>query len=518
MSEIQLGKIFSEGIETKVFENKRFVCISSEVLTRLSEMAFHNLAYYLRKEQLESWARIVSEDSSTANEKLVCSNLIKNAVIASEGILPLCQDTGTATVFAWKGEQVLTGSDDKLSLEAGIKNAYQSNPLRFSQLAPISMFSECNTQNNLPAQIDIFHEPGEEYKFLFMAKGAGSSNKTVLIQGSKAVLNETSLKKLLREKLSALGTAACPPYTITLVVGGSSPEQNLFHLKLASAGWLDAWPTAGHVGTHGYRDKHWEKVLLQLANETGLGAQFGGSNLAIDSRVFRLPRHAGSCMLSLGVSCSAHRCITGKITAGGAFLEELEKNPGRFLSSVSVPELKSAAIDLNLPMPEIIARLSKLKAGAFVRLSGPMIIARDMVHARINEYIFHGKPVPDYFFKHPIFYAGPARTPEGCCTGSIGPTTADRMDNYANTFMKNGIGLVTIAKGNRSEQVAKACRKYGGFYLGTIGGAAALLAKEHVINSEIIGFEEFGMEAARKILVKDFPAFIIYDNHGHKLY
>ena len=511
-------KLTDRGVSRVNLAGRQFLAIEPEVLGQLAEAAFHDLSFYLRPGHLDELAEIAADPGAADNERFVCTALIKNAVIAAEGFLPLCQDTGTATVFAWRGERVLTGGADEKMLTEGIAAAWQHNSLRYSQVAPLSMFEEVNTGNNLPAQLDIAFAPGEEYHFMFMAKGGGSANKTLLFQGSRALLNEHALEAFLKEKIAGLGVAACPPYTLVLVVGGTSPENNLKTMKLASTGWLDALPTAGDGKGAAYRDLDWEKRVMKIAAETGWGAQFGGSHLAIEARVVRLPRHAGSCPVSLGVSCSAHRNMAAKITADGVFLEELDRNPARLLPRCQATAIKAESIDLDRPMPEILLQLAKFPAGSLVLLNGTMIVARDMAHARLYEMVKAGLPLPDYFRNHPVYYAGPAKTPAGHVIGSFGPTTAQRMDEYMEFFMSRGASLVTLAKGNRAESVVKACAQYGGFYLGTIGGAAALIAKENILSSEVIDFSEFGMEAVHRIKVKDMPAFILYDNLGNRLY
>jgi len=511
-------KLTDRGVSRVNIMGRQFLAIEPEVLSQLAEEAFHDLSFYLRPGHLDELAEIAANPGAADNERFVCTTLIKNAVIAAEGFLPLCQDTGTATVFAWRGERVLTGGDDEKMLTEGIASAWQHNSLRYSQVAPLSMFKEVNTGNNLPAQLDIAFAPGDEYHFMFMAKGGGSANKTLLFQGSRALLNEHALEAFLKEKIAGLGVAACPPYTLVLVVGGTSPENNLKTMKLASTGWLDTLPTAGDGKGGAYRDLDWENRVMKIAAESGWGAQFGGSHLAIEARVVRLPRHAGSCPVSLGVSCSAHRNMAAKITADGVFLEELDRNPARLLPRCQAAAIKAGSIDLDRPMPEILLQLSKHAAGSLVLLNGTMVVARDMAHARLYEMVKAGQPLPDYFKNHPVYYAGPAKTPAGHVIGSFGPTTAQRMDEYMEFFMSRGAALVTLAKGNRAESVVKACAQHGGFYLGTIGGAAALIARENILSSEVIDFPEFGMEAVHRIKVKDMPAFILYDNLGNRLY
>ncbi len=511
-------KLTDKGIRRENIGGRQFLTVEPSVLSLLAEEAFHDLSFYLRQGHLDELAEIAADPGAADNERFVCSTLIRNAVIAAEGFLPLCQDTGTATVFAWRGERVLTGGDDERMLTEGIAAAWRNNNLRYSQVAPLSMFTEVNTGNNLPAQIDIAFCPGDEYNFMFMAKGGGSANKTVLFQGSRALLNEKALEAFLREKIGGLGVAACPPYTMVVVVGGTSPENNLKTMKLASTGWLDSLPTSGDGKGLPYRDLEWENRVMKIASETGWGAQFGGSHLAIEARVVRLPRHAGSCPVSVGVSCSAHRNLAAKITSEGLFLEELDRNPARLLTKCQSARKDIPGIDLDRPMPEILLQLAKHRAGSLVLLNGTMIVARDMAHARIYEMVSRGEPVPDYFKKHPIYYAGPAKTPAGYVIGSFGPTTAQRMDEYMDFFMSRGASLVTLAKGNRAEGVVKACAGHGGFYLGTIGGAAAIIAKDNIISSEVIDFPEFGMEAVHRIRVSNMPAFIIYDSLGNRLY
>ncbi|NCB46053.1 fumarate hydratase [bacterium] len=511
-------KITDKGVKQETINGRKFLTVEPEVLSLLAQEAFHDAQFYLRTSHLEHWASIAEDPDASENDKFVCCSLLENAAISAEGHLPLCQDTGTATVFAWRGEGVLTGADDVAMLDAGIEACWKNNSLRYSQVAPLTMFEEVNTGNNMPSQIDISYEPGNEYRFLFMAKGGGSANKTVLHQGNKALLNEKALEEFLRDKISALGVAACPPYTIVVVVGGTSPEQNLKVMKLASAGVYDDLPRKGDKTGAPFRDKKSEELVMRIAAETGWGAQFGGKYMALEARVIRLARHGGSCPVSVGVSCSAHRNILAKITPEGAFLECLDKNPARFLSKCLIDKTKAAKINLDRPMPEILNALAKQHAGSMVLLSGTLIVARDMAHAKIHEMVLEGKPIPEYFKDHPIYYAGPAKTPKGYAIGSFGPTTAQRMDGYIEFFMSRQASMVTLAKGNRAEGVIKACNKFGGFYLGTIGGAAALIAKKHIIKSEVLDFPEFGMEAVHKITVKDMPAFIIYDNTGKRLY
>jgi fumarate hydratase class I len=518
MSKVEFEKLDLSAIESAITKQNGCLKIKPEVLTRLAEVSFKDLSYYLRADHLDEIAEIARSESADANERLVCSALIKNAVVAAEGKLPLCQDTGTATIFAWRGENIKTGADDFEFLEKGVKNAWRNNFLRYSQIAARDMLTESNTGNNLPAQIDISFKPGDEYNFLFMAKGGGSSNKTVLHQGTKATLNQEALYALFKEKISGLGVAACPPYTLAIVIGGTSPENNLKTLKLASAGYYDNLPLKGDGSGKPFRDKYWEQKACEIAAQTGWGAQFGGRHMALHARVIRLTRHAGSCPISFGVSCSAHRNMLAKINEQGVFIEKLDKNPSRLLSKEILKQIDAPVVDLDCPMNKILEQLGRQKAGQMVLLNGTIIVARDMVHAALYEKAKNGEEIPDYFKNHPVYYAGPAQTPEGYAIGSFGPTTAQRMDQYLEFFMKQKASLVSLAKGNRSNSVIKACADYGGFYLGTIGGAAALIAKENILSSEVVDFEEYGMEAVRRIVVKNFPAFIVYDNKGRSLY
>lgn len=483
--------------------------VPPKALRALVEAAFADIAYYMSSSHLESLAAIARDRKASRAEKFVAAALINNAVIAAEGVLPICQDTGTATIVAWKGEGVRTGADDSAVMSAAISDVWKQHHLRYSQIAPVTMFDEKNTGNNLPAQIDIYAVPGQEYHFLFIAKGGGSSNKTTLVQGSKAVLNESSLEKLLAEHIRALGVAACPPYHLAVVIGGTSPERNLCTLKLATAGYFDDLPAKGTKAGVPFRDREWEKRVMKIAEESGLGAQFGGKHLVMAARVIRLPRHAGSCPISIGVSCCAHRNIRAKITSKGVFLEKLERNPARFIEVCRKVAPVYNHINLDQPIKKILVSLGRYKAGSLVLLDGTLIVARDMAHARFAQMIREGKKLPDYLKENAIFYAGPSETPPGRIIGSLGPTTAQRMDSYVPELMERGASLVTLAKGNRSPAATEACEKYGGCYLGTIGGAAALIAQEHVVKSEIIDFAGLGMEAVRRIKVKNLPAFII---------
>lgn len=516
-------RISSEGVRVESFGGQKVLSVEPEALRLLAREAFRDVNFLLRTSHLEGWAAMLNDPTASANDRFVAASLLKNAAFSAEGILPLCQDTGTATVVGLKGESVFTGGDDAAELTAGIRETYSTRNLRFSQNSPLSMFSERNTGDNLPAQIDIYAVPGEEYQFLFVAKGGGSSNKTSLFQETKALLNEESFTKFLREKVKALGVTACPPYHLGLVVGGTSPEFNLKMLKLATTGALDELPEKADGSGEPYRDREWEERLLGIAAETGLGAQFGGKYLALSARVIRCSRHGGSCPVSLGVSCSAHRNALARITEQGIFLEDFDREPDRFLPQAlevlqQTERAGAEAIDLDRSMKDICQSLSRLQPGAMVLLSGTMIVARDAAHARFYELLKQGHSLPEYLLKHPIYYAGPAETPPGFVIGSFGPTTAQRMDGYLAEFMAHGASLVTLAKGNRSAAVTEACKAHGGFYLGTIGGAAALLAKENIVASEILDYADLGMEAVRRICVRNLPAFLIVDDKGNNFY
>ncbi len=497
---------------------KSILQIDPAGLRFLAGEAFKEAAFFLRKDHLQQLTNVLHDPDASANDQYVASTLIRNAVEAGEGILPMCQDTGTAIIAAYKGELVHTGCDDKEHLSHGIFDTFTKENLRYSQMAPLSMFEEVNTATNLPAQIDIYATQGDEYHFLFIAKGGGSANKTFLYQETKSLLNEESLTDFLKEKIPTLGTAACPPYHIAVVIGGSSAETNLKTAKLASTHYYDNLPTTGNEDGRAFRDLDWEERVMEISRQTGIGAQFGGKYLCHDARVIRLPRHAASNPVSIAVSCSADRNIKGKITRDGIFLEKLEKNPVHYQEAFSSPGVEPVAVDLDQPMPEILKLLSQHPVGTLLHLSGSMIVARDIAHAKVSQLLKGGQSMPDYFKNHPVYYAGPAKTPEGMVSGSFGPTTAGRMDVYVDEFQRAGGSMVMIAKGNRSKDVTKACHQHGGFYLGSIGGPAATLAKECIESVEVIDFPELGMEAVRKILVRDFPAFIVCDDKGNDLF
>ena len=497
---------------------RRILKVDPRGLELLSQEAFTDVSFYLRAKHLKQVADILEDPEATDNDKFVAYTLILNQVVSAAGQLPTCQDTGTAIAICRKGEDVYTGADDAEHISRGVYETFKDRNLRYSMVVPFTMTEEKNSGTNLPAQIDIYSEPGNEYKFLFITKGGGSANKTFLYQQTKALLNEESLTKFFREKIYDLGTSACPPYHLAIVIGGTSAEANLAAVKKASAGYYDNLPTSGNEGGRAFRDLEWEEHIKRIAQESGIGAQFGGKYLVHDVRVIRLPRHAASCPVGMGVSCSADRNIKAKITEDGIFLEQLEKNPARYLP-MQAPFLAPAVdIDLDQGMDKVRETLSKYPIKTRLNLKGTMIVARDIAHARIKEMIDAGEPMPQYMKDHPVYYAGPAKTPEGMPSGSFGPTTAGRMDPYVGLFQSMGGSLVMVAKGNRSREVTDACKKYGGFYLGSIGGPAAILAKDSIKNVEVIDFPELGMEAVRKIYVEDFPAFIIVDDKGNDFF
>jgi fumarate hydratase class I len=511
-------KITSDYVSVENYGDREVLKIDPKGLELLSQEAMADVSFYLRTAHLEKLSSILDDPEATDNDRFVAYNLLQNASTAADGKLPSCQDTGTAIVMGKKGENVYTGADDAEHLSKGIYNTYQERNLRYSQIVPLTMFEEKNSRTNLPAQIDIYAKKGMSYEFLFLAKGGGSANKSFLYQKTKSLLNEESLEAFVREKIKDLGTAACPPYHLALVIGGTSAEANLATVKKASAGYYDELPTEGNMGGQAFRDLEWEARVHKICQESLIGAQFGGKYFTHDVRVVRLPRHAASCPVGLGVSCSADRNIKAKITREGIFVEALEKNPSRLLPATP-PHLEAAVeIDLDQPMEEVLAKLSNYPIKTRLSLSGTLIVARDAAHARIKEIIDAGNPIPEYMKNHPVYYAGPAKTPEGMPSGSFGPTTAGRMDPYVDLFQSHGGSMIMLAKGNRSQQVTDACNKYGGFYLGSIGGPAAILAKENIVSVEVVDFEEMGMEAVRKIKVKNFPAFIITDDKGNDFF
>lgn len=510
-----LTKDFVSTIE---FDGRKILKIAPEGLELLAREAFADVSFYLRAAHLEKLAFILKDPEATDNDRFVAHTMLLNQVVSAEGELPTCQDTGTAIVMGKKGEDVYTGVNDAEYFSKGIYNTYQDRNLRYSQVVPFTMFDEKNTGTNLPAQIDIYAEKGNEYKFLFITKGGGSANKTYLYQQTKSLLTEEGLTKFIKEKIGDLGTSACPPYHLAVVIGGTSAEATLATVKKASAGYLDYLPTEGNEGGQAFRDLEWEQKIEKLCQQSAIGAQFGGKYFVHDVKVIRLPRHAASCPVGIGVSCSADRNIKAKITEEGIFLEELERNPARFLPE-SAPHMQPAVdIDLDQPIEDVLKILSKYPTKTRLNLSGTLIVARDMAHARLKEMLDAGQAMPEYFKKYPVYYAGPAKTPVGMASGSFGPTTAGRMDPYVDFFMSLGGSKIMVAKGNRTQQVTDACKKYGGFYLGSIGGPAAILAKQSIKSSEVIDFEELGMEAIRKIRVENFPAFIIVDDKGNDFF
>jgi fumarate hydratase, class I len=511
--------ITKEHVRVREFEKTEVLMVEPQALNILAAQAFKDVAHLYRSEHLEKLKEIIEDSESSDNDRYIALELLKNAVISAEKVYPMCQDTGTAIIMGKKGQQVWTWSDDEQELSQGVFEAYTENYLRYSQNAPLTMYKEMNTRTNLPAQIDIAAVQGDEYKFLFMAKGGGSANKTVLFQMTKATLNsEEILINFMLEKMKGLGTAACPPYHIAFVIGGTSAELNLKAVKLASARYLDTLPTEGSETGHAFRDIDLEDKVLLRSQKLGLGAQFGGKHFALDIRVIRLPRHGASCPIGLGVSCSADRQIKGKITRKGIFLEQLEEDPSRYLPK-SEPEMAPAVeIDLDKPMDEIRAELSKYPVATRLSLTGKIIVARDIAHAKFMERFEAGKGLPDYIKNHIIYYAGPAKTPEGEASGAFGPTTAGRMDPYVPVFQKQGGSMIMLAKGNRSQQVTDSCKAHGGFYLGSPGGPAARLGKDFIKKVELVEYEELGMEAVYMITVENFPAFIIVDDKGNDFY
>ena len=497
-----------------------FLKVTPEAITLLTQTAMRDIAHLLRTDHLQQLSNILSDPEASANDRFVALDLLKNAGIAAGGVLPMCQDTGTAIVKGKKGQFVMTGGGDEEAIARGVFNTYQTSNLRYSQMAPITMYEEKNTGNNLPAEIKIASVDGDSYKFLFMAKGGGSANKSYLFQETKALLNEKALLPWVFEKMITLGTAACPPYHLAIVIGGTSAEQAVETAKLASAHYLDSLPTQGSELGHAFRDLDLEQKVLKLSQETGIGAQFGGKYFCHDVRIVRLPRHGASCPVSFAVSCSADRQVLGKITRDGIFLEALETDPARFLPEVTHDDLSEEVvhIDLTQPMDQIRATLSKYPVKTRVMLTGPMVVARDIAHAKLKERLDAGNGLPQYMKDHCVYYAGPAKTPTGMASGSFGPTTAGRMDSYVSEFQAAGGSFVMLAKGNRSRQVTEACHTYGGFYLGSIGGPAARLAQDCITKVEVLEYAELGMEAVWKIEVQDFPAFIVVDDKGNDFF
>ncbi|WP_116213665.1 fumarate hydratase [Streptomyces olivoreticuli] len=518
--------VTSEGVSTFEADGRTFLKVEPEALRKLAAEAMHDISHYLRPAHLAQLRRILDDPEASANDRFVALDLLKNANIAAAGVLPMCQDTGTAIVMGKRGQNVLTEGGDEEALSHGIYDAYTELNLRYSQMAPLTMWDEKNTGSNLPAQIELYATDGGAYKFLFMAKGGGSANKSFLYQETKAVLNESSMMKFLEEKIRSLGTAACPPYHLAIVVGGTSAEYALKTAKYASAHYLDELPEEGSPLGHGFRDKELEEKVFELTQKIGIGAQFGGKYFCHDVRVVRLPRHGASCPVAIAVSCSADRQALAKITPEGVFLEQLETDPARFLPDTTEeeltagagPDLDAVAIDLDRPMDEILAELSKHPVKTRLSLTGTLVVARDIAHAKIKELLDAGEEMPAYLKNHPVYYAGPAKTPEGYASGSFGPTTAGRMDAYVEQFQAAGGSKVMLAKGNRSKQVTDACAAHGGFYLGSIGGPAARLAQDCIKKVEVLEYEELGMEAVWRIEVEDFPAFIVVDDKGNDFF
>jgi len=507
-----------EHVSSKSFEDSKILIIAPEGLELLAEQAFRDVAHLLRPSHLKLVARILDDPESSDNDRYVALEMLKNAVISAEGEFPMCQDTGTAVVMGKKGQQVWTGFPDEEAISRGIFNAYTKNNLRYSQNAPLTMYDEKNTGCNLPAQIELYATQGDDYKFLFVAKGGGSANKTYLYQETKATLTPENLVNFMKEKMKTLGTAACPPYHLAFVVGGTSAEANLKTVKLASAGYLDNLPIKGSESGHAFRDRGLEDEILKISQQLGIGAQFGGKYFCLDTRVVRLPRHGASCPIGIGVSCSADRNIKAKITKEGIYLEKLEIDPAKYLPEPDKTADDAVKIDLNKPMDEIRSILSRYPVATRLLLSGKIVVGRDIAHAKLKERLDRGEGLPQYIKDHIIYYAGPAKTPRGYASGSFGPTTAGRMDPYVPIFQEQGGSMVMLAKGNRSKIVTQSCQKYGGFYLGSIGGPAARLGKECITNVEIIEYSELGMEAIFMITVKDFPAFILVDDKGNDFF
>lgn len=513
-------KISSDGVSTFEANGETFLKVEPEAIQLLTATAMRDIAHYLRPAHLTQLASILDDPEASPNDHFVATELLQNANIAAGGVLPMCQDTGTAIVMGKKGQHVFTGFDDELAISKGVYDTYLTSNLRYSQLAPLSLFEEKNTGNNLPAQIELYATQGDAYKFLFIAKGGGSANKSYLFQETKALLNPESLMQFLDVNLRKLGTAACPPYHLAIVIGGTSAEFNLKTAKYASTKYLDSLPTEGTMAGHGFRDLEWEERILELTRELGIGAQFGGKYFCHDVRVIRLPRHGASNPVGISVSCSADRQALGKITAEGVFLEQLEHDPAHYMPEVTEDDLSTnvVQIDLNQPMDAIRNELTKHPVKTRLSLTGTLVVGRDIVHAKIKELLDTGEPMPEYLKNHPVYYAGPAKTPEGYASGSFGPTTAGRMDSYVDQFQAAGGSMVMLAKGNRSQQVVDACHKYGGFYLGSIGGPAARLAKDAIRKVEVLEYEELGMEAVWRIEVENFPAFTIIDDKGNDFF
>ncbi|HEU5427834.1 MAG TPA: fumarate hydratase [Actinocrinis sp.] len=518
--ETEYRLLTNEGVSTVSAAGRTLLQVEPSALRLLTETAMHDIAHYLRPAHLTQLASIMNDTEASPNDRFVALDLLKNANIAAGGVLPMCQDTGTAIVMGKRGQNVLTDGGDEAHIAQGVYDAYTRLNLRYSQMAPLTMWEEKNTGSNLPAQIELYATSGSAYKFLFMAKGGGSANKSFLYQETKAVLNPKAMLRFLEEKIRSLGTSACPPYHLAIVVGGTSAEYALKTAKYASAKYLDGLPTEGSMLAHGFRDLELEAEVLELTRHIGIGAQFGGKYFCHDVRVVRLPRHGASCPVAIAVSCSADRQALGKITAEGVFLEQLETDPARYLPETTDEHLDDdvVRVDLNRPMSEVRAELAKYPVKTRLSLSGTLVVARDIAHAKLKELLDAGKPLPQYIKDHPVYYAGPAKTPEGYASGSFGPTTAGRMDSYVDQFQAAGGSYVMLAKGNRSKQVTEACKEHGGFYLGSIGGPAARLAQDCIKHVEVLDYAELGMEAVWRIEVEDFPAFIVVDDKGNDFF
>ena len=507
-------------VSTFELDGKKMLKVEPEALTAITTAGMTDIAHLLRPAHLQQLSNILADPEASENDKFVAIELLKNANVAAGMVLPGCQDTGTGIIVGKRGGNVITDGDDEEHLARGVYDTYTERNLRYSQVAPIDMFTEQNTKTNLPAQIELYATKGNEYSFMFMAKGGGSANKTFLYQQTKALLNEKSLLAFVEEKIKSLGTAACPPYHLSIVIGGLSAEQNLKTVKYGSAKYLDGLHTSGNEHGRGYRDLEWEEKILQISRDLGIGAQFGGKYFCHDVRVIRLPRHGASCPVGIGVSCSADRQVFGKITEDGVFLEQLETDPSKYLPEVQGDDLSQdvVSIDLAQPMSKIREALSALPVRSRVSLTGTIVVARDIAHAKIQERLDAGEGMPQYLQDHIVYYAGPAKTPEGYASGSFGPTTAGRMDSYVGSFMEAGGGFVMLAKGNRSRQVTRACKQHGGFYLGSIGGPAAILAEKCIKNVEVLEYPELGMEAVWKVEVENFPAFVVVDDKGNDFF
>jgi fumarate hydratase class I len=515
----QYRLLTKDFVKVQSFNGQDVLCVDPQALTLLSSQAFHDINFFLRPAHLKQVAAILDDPEASDNDRMVALTMLKNADVSSAGVLPFCQDTGTATILGKKGHAVWS-TGDETALSKGVYDAYTENNLRYSQNAALNMWDEKNTNTNLPAQMDLMTCDGSDYKLLFVAKGGGSANKSFLFQETRAVLNPKSLVEYLTSKMVTLGTAACPPYHLVFVIGGTSAEATMKTVKLASTKYLDHLPTTGNASGRAFRDIELEAQMLDSARKCGIGAQFGGKYFALDVRVIRLPRHGASLPIGIGVSCSADRQAKGKITKDGVFLEQLEFEPLKYIPEHLRHRKDDSAmrVDLNRPMKDILAELSSYPVTTRLLLSGPIVVARDIAHAKLKERLDSGQPLPEYFKSHPVYYAGPAKKPEGYASGSFGPTTAGRMDSYVDLFQSHGGSMVMIAKGNRGKQVTEACHKHGGFYLGSIGGPAAILAKENIRSVEVVEFPELGMEAIWKIDVVDFPAFILVDNKGHDFF